>query len=112
MQITIDRDTFTATGRNRLGREVGTVLVNTGREVITAAASRGETGEITVGGFVGRYQTSGKAWPAHVMTHGDKLFATFGRDDRSGRFNKQRGISYEPNTYADLVDPAYWEAVQ
>lgn len=48
-------------------------------------------------GFVGRYRTSTKAWPATVKAGPDgKVYAYFGRDDRSGRFNKLAGISYEP----------------
>lgn len=48
-------------------------------------------------GFVGRYRTSTKAWAATVRaTPEGKVFAHFGRDDRSGRFNKLDGISYEP----------------
>lgn len=48
-------------------------------------------------GFVGRYRTSNKAWAATVRaTPEGQVFASFGRDDRSGRFNKLQGISYEP----------------
>ena len=48
-------------------------------------------------GFVGRYRTSAKAWAATVSATPDgKVFAHFDRDDRSGRFNKLEGISYEP----------------
>lgn len=48
-------------------------------------------------GFVGRYVTSAKAWQASVRVDADdKVWVHFGRDDRSGRFNKANMIRYEP----------------
>lgn len=58
-----------------------------------------EDGVIALVGFVGRYRTSTKAWPASVIfsVGGDERpFVNFGRDDRAGRFNKERAIAYEP----------------
>lgn len=97
--IEILTDTFKANGeRNRWGDELGTVTVDLGMgRKVDAKAYRGSRG-IAVHGFVGRYVTSTKAWPAFVSGEGSKLYVMWGRDDRSGRFNKQAGLSWEPDT--------------
>lgn len=57
-------------------------------------------------GYVGRYHTSANPWLATVSIdrrEGEffgRIHAHFGRDDRAGRFHKEAGISYEPETYA------------
>jgi len=57
--------------------------------------------DISLIGFVGRYRTSQNPWKASVMFRPveGRLSANFGRDDRSGRFNKLNAIVYEPETY-------------
>lgn len=99
---TIDPNTFTATAEaNSYGTEDGTVRLNLRQGQITAKAYRFKDGEIGVRGFIGRYRTSPKAWPASVIfkVDGTIRYARFGRDDRSGRFNKQDMISWNPEAY-------------
>lgn len=123
MTITIRTETFKADGTHTYERkdyrsvhEVGTVEVDLGNQTVTLRAGRFKIGEgrydISVAGFVGRYQTSSKAWPAMVYhTEGEEhTQASFGRDDRSGRFHKMRGISYEPETFAKVGNPDWYEA--
>lgn len=71
----------------------GTVQVVLGRETKEVTAFK-LGGRIFAKGFGGRYQTGSKVWPATVIldvTTGSE-YANFGRDDRSGRFNKLAGI--------------------
>lgn len=98
MTIRIITETFTSQGLNAKGEPVGTVQVDLGRgRTITAPAiSVGST--MVIGGFVGRYRTSPQPWRAFVCYRAGSLFVHFGRDDRSGRFRKEDGISYEPDT--------------
>ena len=90
-------------GKSRWSWNHGTIEIQFGGKRLTVACEQSEYG-IYLSGFVGRYETSNKAWPASVTLHEDgRVSASFGRDDRSGRFHKLRGISYEPNTYAAIV---------
>lgn len=107
----IKTETFTATaeietvtsGKYSWTREPGTVEVAFGGKSLTVEAFRYEDGEIGLIGFVGRYRTSPKPWLASVRADKNgSIFASFGRDDRSGRFQKLQGISYEPQTYAAI----------
>lgn len=105
--INVAPETFVAAGRSKFGHEVGTVEVNGQRQV----AARHDDGDITVAGWVGRYRTSNKAWQATLVRRADGTsYATFGRDERSGRFNKLNGISYEPDRFPSAGRP-YWTAV-
>jgi hypothetical protein len=86
--------------RSRLAEFInGTVDVQIGNQTVTAYAMRGDLG-LHVFGFIGRYKSAGKAWNASVGLdkHG-RLNVWFGRDDRASKFNKQNGISWEPETY-------------
>jgi hypothetical protein len=85
--------------------ERGTVEVMIGRETRRVRASKTtptyEGGKPTLTAFemTGRYQTGAKAWPASVTqtTWADGKVtesADFGRDDRSGRFNKLNCIFF------------------
>lgn len=108
MKQIFDPATFTATGKNLHGYEIGTVLLDDGK---VATAIRYERGDIAVHGFVGRYRTSNKVWPAYVVTMDDRIVVQFGRDDRSGRFRKEKMISYEPENYNKAhSNPSFWEA--
>lgn len=77
----------------------GKVEVSFGREVHTLWAIRHDGNHVSILGFVGRYRTSTKAWRASVSLYNGSLHAYFGRDDRSGRFNKMQGISLEAATF-------------
>lgn len=104
--IRILDETFTPDGVNVHGDPVGTVQIDLGfRRVVTTRASRytiAGTPRISVAGFIGRYRTVNTPWLASVSGSGDRLFVNFGRDDRSGRFNKQNAISFEPELYASM----------
>ena len=81
----------------------GTVDVEFGHKTLKAVECRVYGKFVSLDGFIGRYHTSANPWL--VSAHADfdkdgKVFAHFGRDDRSGRFHKESGISYEPETYA------------
>lgn len=112
MTIKILNETYVKTGENEYGTEIGDVQVDLGYgHIVTAKAHPGHNGGLSVGGFVGRYVTSVKPWIAHVSGTGDKLYVHFGRDDRSGRFNKSRMIRWEPKIYFQLVNAKFWEVV-
>jgi hypothetical protein len=113
MTISIKRDTFQALGKNCRDITIGTVQLDLGREVVTAKAFQTYNGEISVAGFIGRYRTSNTPWLASVKTRGadNMLSVDFGRDDRSGRFNKQNAISWEPEIYEKLIDTNFWYVV-
>ena len=112
MTIKILTETFSSLGTNAYGDVVGTVTVDLGRgSLVTAKAYQSMFG-INVAGFIGRYVTSAKPWLAHVYGKGDGVFVTFGRDDRSGRFNKANAISWQPDLYAQLSNAAVWKPVE
>lgn len=101
--ITINPESFTLSGEQDSEYfEEGTVTLNlrTGDVVADAYRSKSD-GEICVRGFIGRYRTSPRAWRATVCfkQDGTLRYADFGRNDSSGRFNKQNAISYEPETF-------------
>lgn len=104
MTIEIRRETFVATGTEPLSYregtyEVGTVQITVGRQRITAQARRYDDGTVYALGFVGRYRTSNNAWRASLRATDKGTFGSFGRDDRSGRYQKMQGISYDPEAY-------------
>ena len=89
----------------KVGREEhGTIEVEINGKTLTVEARRyGRIGgDIYLRGFIGSYRTSAKNWRAVVRVDGNgNIFAHFGRDDRSGRFDKLRGIAYNPEAYAN-----------
>nr|WP_313665526.1 hypothetical protein [Brucella intermedia] len=110
MGITINRDSFNLTDVKPLKYkegtyEVGTISAVFGGRVQTVEAVRYDNGDIALKGFVGHYRTSRNPWRASVLFRdgaSDKPYVNFGRDDRSGRFNKSNMISYEPETYRNI----------
>ena len=120
MSLTIKHETLKELGINKYGATVGTVEINFGRETIECKCTLEKEGvlawQISLGGFIGRYRTSNNPWLAYVterkMADGTtRVVASFGRDDRAGRFHKMDGISYEPETYFRECNPAVWEIV-
>jgi len=112
MAIKILAETFFSLGTNAYGNVVGTVTVDLGRGALVTAKAYQSIFGINVAGFIGRYVTSAKPWPAHVYGKGDSVFVTFGRDDRSGRFNKANAISWQPDLYTQLTVASVWEPVE
>jgi len=114
--IKILNETFQSLGVNKYGDTVGTVQIDLGFGRIVTTQARpaivGQEGSLDVAGFVGRYVTSPKPWLATVSGFEKRLYVFFGRDDRSGRFNKANAISFDPTTYATLCNPACWEIVE
>jgi len=106
--IKILADTFTieTVASERLGKCAhlaelinGTVDIQIGNQTVKAYAMRGDFG-LHVFGFIGRYKSAGKAWNASVsLDKQGRLDVWFGRDDRASKFNKQNGISWEPETF-------------
>ena len=85
----------------------GKIDVQVGSKIVTAWASKFSDTSYHVFGFVGRYRTSIKPWRASVSSgiygNGERYTSGyFGRDDRSGRFQKMQGISWEPALYFRL----------
>lgn len=112
MSIKILTETFAPLGTNVRGDVVGTVTVDLGRgATVTAKAYKDQFG-ISVAGFIGRYVSSAKPWVAQVRSNGDFLSVYFGRDDRSGRFNKANAISWQPELHAQLSNAASWHPVE
>lgn len=77
----------------------GTVLVEDGAKNLTAWAIKNEDGSINALGFIGRYPTGTKNWRVCFVANTTVQSAYFGNDDRSGRCNKQRGISFNPDAF-------------
>ncbi len=78
----------------------GTVLVQIGDKSVSAYAIRHSASQtISALGFVGRYVTGSKNWRASVTYSRDHTHAWFGRDDRAGRFNKNQGITWNPEAF-------------
>src|SRR5262245_37022777 len=75
--------------------ENGTVEVTLYGETRRVAALLDKDGSIWARGIGGRYMTGGKVWPATVSTNKNGgTYVFFGRDDRSGRFNKANGLFF------------------
>ena len=118
MGITINRDSFDVIDVKPLKyREgtygMGTIKARYAGRAQTVEAVRYDDGDIALTGFVGRNRTSRNPWRASVLFRGgasDKPYVNFGRDDRSGRFNKQNAISYEPELYAQIAHMKAFEA--
>jgi hypothetical protein len=89
----IQAETFQAVEINAAGYTKGTVEVCFGKDTKAVPALKFRD-RIIAQGFGGRYQTSAKVWPAVIVldVKTGHEYANFGRDDRSGRFNKLRGI--------------------
>lgn len=113
-KIVIKPETFVQDGVNPHGDVVGTVEIEMGNQTVTARAYKWSTSlrgeQISVHGFIGRYRTVNTPWIANVTLDlvDGRLFVNFGRDDRSGRFNKQNAISWEPATYERIGNMPYW----
>lgn len=103
MKVLIEKLVTLNEGTDLAGRyELATVVVEIrGRHEVVNCKVYGN--DIYLKGFVGRYRTSANPWLATVhlnKNNPEKVWVHFGRDDRSGRFNKSNMISYEPVTYA------------
>lgn len=106
MASLINRDSFISTGtetktyESKRGDwtttyETGSVEVTLQRQTKRIEARRYEDGSICVNALTGRYQQGGKAWPASLTSYANKSdYVWFGRDDRSGRFNKANGLYF------------------
>lgn len=107
MSMTINRESFvvTAVKPRHYGDgtyEEGTIEVSFAGKTVRAAAKRFGDGDVFINGFVGRYVTSAKPWRAIVAFRNntsEKPYVNFGRDDRSGRFNKANMVQYAPDIY-------------
>lgn len=85
----------------------GKVNVDLGNgKVVTAWAIKHCHGNVSVLGFLGRYIKGNKDWRASVCMrtwNGKRsLTASFGRDDRSGRFNKMNCIFWNPERFFSM----------
>jgi hypothetical protein len=110
--VKILTETFAANGSNVYGEIVGAVKIDLGYgRIVIAKARETGPGEFAVMGFIGRYRTSSKPWIVHVIGKGEKLFVHFGRDDRSGMFQKERMISWEPDLYEKISNFKAWRPV-
>jgi hypothetical protein len=93
----INAATFEIAEIDAHGIERGTVEVTLGATTRRVRASRFENC-LTAGEMHGRYRSSAKLWPATVwqqVIDGEICeFGNFGRDDRSGRFNKLNCIFF------------------
>jgi hypothetical protein len=97
----INRSTFTLIQTREFSPglfvDEGTIEATLGGKTRTVKAWRyhSNLNILRASGFTGRYQTSGKAWPALVTLHANgNESATFGRDDRSAKFRKIDRISF------------------
>lgn len=101
----INRDTFIQTGevysqtlKNGFvySYTPGTIEVTLRGQTRRVEAKVFDSGMISVGGLVGRYQSATKLWPASVTSffRDGKVYesANFGRDDRDPKFRKENHI--------------------
>lgn len=111
MKLEINYSSFKKDGVTTAGRDCGTITVNLPGGPVEARAVRWNETQICVAGFIGRYRSSQKAWNAcvDIFANGE-LFVHFGRDDRSGRFNKRNMISWEPATFTVQSRAEFWNA--
>lgn len=80
----------------------GRVDVEFQGKTVNVWAKRYEDGEVAAFGFTGRYNTGSTAWRVSFSERKDgRQSIWFGRDDRSGKFNKS-GISYAPEIFFSL----------
>jgi len=102
----VNHETFSQTSEelvtHRAGsfvKQIGTVEVLFKNQSLTVKAEKIDS-TIYLKGFFGRYQTSSKQWEASVSSEifdgKERVCAFFGRDDRSGKFNKIGRIFYKP----------------
>lgn len=78
-----------------------------GKVTVTCGSKRFEVwaekfahdGRIYAFGFMGQYVTGTKQWRATVLLTNGQMYVRFGRDDRSGNFNKQNAVSYNPKAF-------------
>lgn len=83
-------------------REDGTVEVTLRGITKRVRASRWVGGQIMAYDLVGRYATGAKAWPATLRYNPGSSSvpawesASFGRDDRSVKFNKVNAVYFKP----------------
>ena len=85
----------------------GKVDVDLGRgKVVSAWAIKHNNGDLSVLGFLGRYIKGNKDWIASVRTttwNGERgIRASFGRDDRCGKFNKMNCIFWNPDRFFSM----------
>lgn len=92
----VNRASFISTETDANGNQTGTVEVTLlGVTKRVKARHYPQDGWIIAYGVTGRYQTGAKAWPASITSKSNgSEFVQFGRDDRSGRFNKQNFIYF------------------
>lgn len=74
----------------------GSVEVTLWGETRRVPALLRSDGRIMARGMVGRYVTGQKSWPAfaEASADGKTVSVNFGRDDRSGRFNKANCLHF------------------
>lgn len=78
----------------------GKVTVTCGSHSFEVWAERfAHDGRIYAFGFMGQYVTGTKLWRATVLLNNGQMYVRFGRDDRSGNFNKQNAVSYNPKEF-------------
>lgn len=96
----IDRNTFICTSTNTAGNQSGTVEATLNGETRRLPAIwLADCNNLIVRGFIGRYRTSAKNWPASIVCQpcpngSFREVVCFGRDDRSTKFNKANAISF------------------
>lgn len=94
----VNPESFVKTGEITIGSSVfdeGTIEVTLrGETKRVEARFCGSIGYIAFG-LIGRYQTGAKQWPATIRHLDGQEIINFGRDDRSGRFNKVNCIWFE-----------------
>ena len=92
----INRSSFTLIDTDASDNQKGTVEVTIGNKTKRVEAIIWAfNGSLVAYGLLGRYEQGSKAWDATLTLYADGgESARFGRDDRSGRFNKQNCIYF------------------
>jgi hypothetical protein len=96
----VNRDSFQVskveTAENGFSYEAGTVEVTLRNETRRVDALRFSDGMISARGMFGTYATSAKRWPAKIVSRANGMESvSFGRDDRSAKFNKLNNVWFE-----------------
>lgn len=81
----------------------GTVQVEFLGKIVTAYASKDESGSIYAYGFLGRYRTGTKLWRCSVWTMGNSTVFMFGFDSRSiNRRCRKSDIFFVPEKFFNV----------
>lgn len=110
--MNFDYSSFKQDGYNKHNDPVGTIQGTFSNKPIECRAYKATNGGLNVAGFVGKYRTGSKLWPAHIFVSKDNSVACyFGFDSRSGK-HQTSGTFFAPEQYFELAPPFLFHPVK